>query len=218
MARLVIFDLDHTLSPVNVSFAFGKYLYRTGSLSFYSMCCLVGAYALHKSGMLRIDSLHHLAFRRIFSNKTGSAIQKEVQAFLQKFNPETLFRPLLLQQLKQAKAENAHIWIQSSSPECLVLPIAEIVGISCVHASRYGVDCNGVYTKVVEVVNGEQKRKFLDQFLEKNLVSRKEVTAYSDSLLDLPLLEGVGRAVVVHPDEKLKKIARERNWEIWHEK
>lgn len=216
MARLVIFDLDRTLSPVNVSFAFGKYLYRTGSLPFYSMSCLVFAYALHKSGLLRVDNLHKLAFWLIFSDRKSHAIQKEVQSFLQTAK-KSLFRPSLLEELNRAKAEQAEVWIQSSSPECIVVPIAEMVGISRVTASRYGVDSQGRYSSVLEVVNGERKRKFLDQFLEKNLVSREEVTAYSDSMLDLPLLEGVGRAVVVHPEKKLLKIARARNWRIWHD-
>ena len=37
---------------------------------------------------------------------------------------------------------------------------------------------------------------------------------YSDSFNDLPLLEIATRAVAVDPDETLRKVAQERNWEI----
>jgi HAD superfamily hydrolase (TIGR01490 family) len=216
MPRLVIFDLDRTLSPVNVSFAFGRYLYKAGVIPFYSMSLLVAAYFLHKSGLIKVDKLHKIAFRLIFSQRAQVSIQKMVEAFLAEAR-DWLFRPSLLALLAKEKAQNAQIWLQSSSPECLVLPIAEILGISCVQASRYFVDHHGRYQKVAEVVNGERKRKFLDQFLEKNLVSREEVTAYSDSMLDLPLLEGVGSPIAVHPEKRLEKIARARNWSIWSE-
>jgi hypothetical protein len=38
--------------------------------------------------------------------------------------------------------------------------------------------------------------------------------AYSDSESDLPMLECVGHPVVVNPDATLRRIARERGWEV----
>jgi HAD superfamily hydrolase (TIGR01490 family) len=42
---------------------------------------------------------------------------------------------------------------------------------------------------------------------------------YSDSITDLPMLEAVGNPRAVHPDGRLRRIARQRNWPIldWHE-
>ena len=37
---------------------------------------------------------------------------------------------------------------------------------------------------------------------------------YSDSILDLPLLEVVGRPVAVNPDRRLACTARRRGWSI----
>lgn len=37
--------------------------------------------------------------------------------------------------------------------------------------------------------------------------------AYADSVHDLALLERVGHAVAVHPDRRLRRIARQRGWE-----
>ena len=38
--------------------------------------------------------------------------------------------------------------------------------------------------------------------------------AYSDSESDLPMLRAVGHAVVVNPDQDLRRIAADEGWEI----
>ena len=45
-------------------------------------------------------------------------------------------------------------------------------------------------------------------------LSMENSVFYSDSFNDLPLLEIATRAVAVDPDDTLRKIAQERNWEI----
>ena len=45
-------------------------------------------------------------------------------------------------------------------------------------------------------------------------VSLAEASFYTDSLSDLPMLEAVGRPVAVHPDPRLRRVARQRGWEI----
>ena len=40
--------------------------------------------------------------------------------------------------------------------------------------------------------------------------------AYSDSESDLPMLRAVGHAVVVNPDQDLRRIAAEEGWEVLH--
>ena len=42
----------------------------------------------------------------------------------------------------------------------------------------------------------------------------KDVTFYSDSINDLPLLEAVDFPKAVNPDAMLEKISLERGWEI----
>lgn len=47
-----------------------------------------------------------------------------------------------------------------------------------------------------------------------NGVDLAEAVFYTDSAHDLALLERVGKAVAVHPDRVLRRIAAERGWEI----
>ena len=47
-------------------------------------------------------------------------------------------------------------------------------------------------------------------------IAMDEAAAYADNWSDRALLGQVGRAVVVHPHRKLKRLALERGWDIVH--
>ena len=44
--------------------------------------------------------------------------------------------------------------------------------------------------------------------------SRADITFYSDSANDLPLLERVDRPIATNPDPRLRAVAQERGWRI----
>jgi len=50
------------------------------------------------------------------------------------------------------------------------------------------------------------------KYKQRNSFSR--VTFYSDSIIDLPLLEAVEFPIAVNPDQTLEEIARDRGWKI----
>ena len=55
----------------------------------------------------------------------------------------------------------------------------------------------------------------VDQWMHDNgYEGFKDVTFYSDSINDLPLLEAVDFPKAVNPDAMLEKISLERGWEI----
>lgn len=210
--KIVIFDLDKTLATCNVSFLFGRTLYKRARLSFFTMLHVVFVYFLQKIGIKSMQRLHEVAFRKIFYGKKASELDSEIKTFLEQ--SETLFRVPLLHALRDAQGSGHLVWIQSSSPFCLVAPIATILGIEKVTATEYIVDSTGVYVELGVVVDGEYKKKELVYFLEKNNIKAADVVAYSDSILDLPLLEMVGQPIVVCPDAKLKAQAQMRSWQI----
>jgi HAD superfamily hydrolase (TIGR01490 family) len=62
---------------------------------------------------------------------------------------------------------------------------------------------------------GAKKKEAVEAWLATHSgVNREDITFYSDSSCDLPLLEWCGRAVAVNPDRALAHTARERGWEI----
>jgi putative phosphoserine phosphatase / 1-acylglycerol-3-phosphate O-acyltransferase len=61
---------------------------------------------------------------------------------------------------------------------------------------------------------GKEKKNQSLALLEQLGVSPLDCSFYTDSINDLSLLEQVGKPVAVNPDWRLKKIAKQKNWEI----
>jgi HAD superfamily hydrolase (TIGR01490 family) len=207
LANLVIFDLDGTLASVNVSFAFSKYLYQNKILSLSKMLALASISFAQKLGLCTIEMVHHLAFRIVLLNKSQEDDKRQIDAFL-KLSLPTLFRPELLQCLLDAQDAKSDIWLLSSSPECIVAPIAEHLGVHTVLATRYSIE-DGRYKSLANIVTGKEKRAFLIEHAQ-----NRTATAYTDSINDLPLLEAVTTPIAVYPDRKLKQLALKRHWQI----
>lgn len=210
MTSLVIFDLDGTLSHTNVSFAFTRFLHKNKILSLARMLTIVGIYAAHTCGICSIEFVHNYAFKAILKGKSVVDIQQQIDGFLHQSLP-TLFRPHMLECLTKAKLDNAQIWLLSSSPDCVVEPIAAFLGIPTTFATSYVVQ-DGKYAALASIVTGKTKRACLDSFLVRGPIKS---LAYSDSIHDLPLLEGVDTPIAICPDRALRKIAAKRNWQIW---
>ncbi len=211
--RLIIFDLDKTLARCNVSFAFGQYLYKRGELHFSKMFCLVCTYFLQKCGFCSLTYLHTLAFRLIFKGQKKAHIASLVSEFLAQ-QKDDFFRSELVCLLKQAQSENIAVWIQSSSPHILVQPIAQTFNVQNITASTYSVGSEGKFSHIDSIVDGQTKKNLFLRYIQERGIKQEEVACYSDSSVDLPILESVGEPVVVSGDKKLIKIARKRAWQI----
>ena len=75
---------------------------------------------------------------------------------------------------------------------------------------------NGVFTGELSgaPVAGEARARMLASFARKRGLDLSRSYAYADSISDLPMLEAVGNPVVVNPDSRLQKAAKERGWVI----
>jgi phosphoserine phosphatase len=179
------------------------------------MLFLVCAYFFHKTSLVSVTTLHTLAFKVLFFGKKKSLIDAALTDFFAQ-NNATLYRKELVEKLKKAQNEGALVWIQSSSPDCLVERVANYFLVKHVTATRYGVDEQEKYSHIVEVVDGETKKMRLEEFLKNNVLTFGDVSAYSDSALDLPLLYAVGIPVAVCPDKTLEKIAKRNSWQVMY--
>jgi phosphoserine phosphatase len=74
---------------------------------------------------------------------------------------------------------------------------------------------DGVYTgRSLRAAHGVGKADALLELAREEGIDLVASTAYSDSYSDVPFLEAVGRPVAANPDRKLRRIARERGWEV----
>jgi HAD superfamily hydrolase (TIGR01490 family) len=95
-------------------------------------------------------------------------------------------------------------------------PVARELGIEHIVCSELEVDDQGRFTgQVVEpMCYGEGKIVRAGTLLEQHQIGFEQVTFFSDSITDLPLLSKVDVPVAVNPDRRLLRAARARGWQV----
>jgi hypothetical protein len=64
------------------------------------------------------------------------------------------------------------------------------------------------------VLHGPAKLDAVVSLADEHGINLSSSSAYSDSVNDRPLLEGVGHPVAVNPDRMLRELAAERGWPV----
>lgn len=211
--RLSVFDLDHTLLTVNSSFRFGSFLYHKKFFSFWTLLGCLSDYARHQWLGMSLHDLHAQTFIRLFKGRQLADIDCYVDIFLTEFLADMLYHPVV-QRLKMAQDQGEYVLILSSSPDFLVKEIARRLEVVYWKSTIYESDQEGKLVAVSLVMGGEDKAKYLKELVYQMDLERTDITVYSDSHLDLPILKMAGQAVGIRPDCHLKRICLENGWEI----
>lgn len=207
MCGMSAFDLDGTLLTSNASFAFGSYLYKRGSLSLKGLGHLFFYYSCFQCGCLSLQTLHAKARHFLNSQFTPELLKGFVRDFLSERLEALLYSPVVAH-LQKAKAQGHAVAILSSSPDFLVGPIADYLGVSCWKATVYPTEGEP------QVLGGCRKAEALQRLAIELKISLSTVVAYSDSIEDEPFLKIAGRAVCVRPCRRLQRVGKRRGWEI----
>lgn len=213
MKALSVYDLDHTLIKVNSSFSFGVFLYYRKILPLTTMLKLLCFYGLHKIGALSPAAIHKKAGECFFQGQPIAKISALVTEFLD-LKLQELLDAKVVEQFEKERAAGSYLVILSNSPDFIVSQVAERLRADEWGATEYIVNGGGVIEKIGRFMDGEDKAGRLRLLMERFGIGAANTTAYSDSYLDLPLLELAGRGVAVNPDARLKRICRLRGWKV----
>lgn len=206
--RWHIFDLDHTLFKKNCSFAFGSFLFHHQFISSWKLFRAICDYVQHKAFGMSMQKLHQRASDRLFNEILPCQMELLVQEFLHSnFFPEPYFPAM--ENLRIAHEKGEIILILSSSPDFLVKPIGDLLGVIYSQGTSYK---NFIFQGVA--FDGEAKAQYLQTFAIQQNLLLTDATIYSDSYLDLSLLQLAGEPIAVCPDRKLRKICLQNGWKI----
>lgn len=130
---------------------------------------------------------------------------------------EAMVLPFAHQLIAEHRRHGRAVVMATSSPEHMVAPLAEALGVDDLIASRWE-QRDGTFTGAFEggFVWGRAKRDAVVAWARSNGVSLRASYAYSDSYFDAPLLAAVGSPVAVNPDPRLAAVAVVKGWEIRH--
>lgn len=211
--KISIFDLDKTLLRVNSSFEYSKFLYRKKVFSFWALVFSFWCNFRHRFLGLSLEGLHETVFHTLVKGLSLQTFEKNVAEFLEDFLKWGIYPPAY-QELLEVKAKGHYMVIISSSPSFLVAPLAAFFGVDAWGATEYRVDKDKLLCNIAILMEGAAKAAFAEKIRESLGSHKEDITVYTDSHLDLPLLLAGGTQVAVNPDRKLKRIAKRQNWRV----
>jgi len=208
-----VFDLDRTLISSNCSINFCRYLIAKKVLPPLTLLHSALYYFRHVFFNMSPSELHNQIFMRFLKGRTLESLEREVDAFIERYLEKALYAPALCQ-LKLAQHLGRFTMILSNSPSFLVKKIAKALDVSDWKATEYAVDKQQRLCHIAFIMQGEEKAAYVLKIAEKLGISPSEITAYSDSIWDLPLLLASGTAIAVSPDRKLRTYSLKARWMI----
>jgi HAD superfamily hydrolase (TIGR01490 family) len=216
--KLALFDLDHTLIPLDSDHAWGQFTVSLGWRDADEFGRANDAfYERYKAGTLDIAEYTRFATAAIREQGLSKSIAAHAQymsAVVQKGIKKEALN--LVRQHQQAGDE---VVIVTATNEFVTRPIAEAFGVRELIAIELERDATGLPTGEIKGVPSFREGKVarVEQWLQARGATWSSVscsTFYSDSINDLPLLEKVTHPVATNPDARLHAIAQERGWRI----
>ena len=216
--NLCLFDLDHTLLPLDSDHEFGEFLCRTGVAdatvyrarndAFYRQYC---------EGTLVLD--HYIEFTTSVWRHMSPRDQEALQA---RFMTEVIhpaIRPQALALIDEHRRQGDLMAIVTATNEFVTQPIAKAFGIDDLIAVRLVRDPQGRVTGEIDGVPSFREGKItrVAQWLQERgqtLADFERVSFYSDSPNDLPLLEQATDPVATNPSPALEAEAKARGWRL----
>jgi HAD superfamily hydrolase (TIGR01490 family) len=210
------FDLDKTVISKASMVAFSRPLHRAGMLSRRMMLKAAWGQILYAQFGATPEKLEKLR-ASVLALTTGWD-QAEISAIVREALAEVI-EPIVfdeaLQRIRQHQSWGHKVFIVSASPEEVVAPIAQLLGVDEAIATRAELDEHGRYSGRTErYVYAEEKVAAITEVAERDGLDLDHCWAYSDSATDIPMLAAVGHAVAVNPDRELARAAKDRGWMV----
>ena len=211
---LVIFDLDNTILNGDSDYAMVNYLVQTNILDESAAIQNQQFIEDYNRGELDFDAYTSFALSA-YIGLTLEEINQLILPFVAKVI-EPLINIFALKMIHDHGDQGDTILLASATNELIVRPIAQRLDIPNVIGTQVEFinnQCSGAY--IPPSALGAGKLELVTQWMARNDYTEfEDVTFYSDSINDLPLLEAVGHPKVVSHDPALEKIAAARGWTI----
>ena len=214
--RLALFDLDHTLIPLDSDYAWGEFTVSLGWRDAQDFSqANAGFYADYKAGTLDIHRYVRFAIEAV-RERGLTASQKAHERFMHDVI-EPAMRESARALLRRHQAAGDTVVIVTATNEFVTRPIARAFGVDELIAIELERDARGEPTGAIRGTPSFREGKIarVEQWLAARGLDWSRVqhsTFYSDSINDLPLLEKVDEPVATNPDARLRAIALERGW------
>jgi HAD superfamily hydrolase (TIGR01490 family) len=211
--KAAFFDLDNTLVSASTGILWYKYLRKEGRASSLGLAKVLYAYLRYRRNSLDVKSFAEKEVGRI-----AGMPEEEMIALTERWFDEMVknyIYPRAVEVVNEHRSRGHKLAILSAATIYAVGPVKRHMGI------EHGICTNlvirdGRFTgELVEpYCYGEGKIYWAERFASENGISLDDSYFYTDSYTDLPMLDKVGRPMIVNPDALLEAEAEKRRWPI----
>ncbi|MEE8410252.1 MAG: HAD family phosphatase [Myxococcota bacterium] len=216
---IAFFDLDKTLFPRNTARMWVSAEVRLGFLSRWQALRALGWMVRYHLGAADVSD----ALRLSFANYEGIPeveLRDRSDSF---FDAEMSggFRPGGLDAVSAHRKAGDELVLLTSTSSYLSKKTSDELQLHAYLCNRFVVDDDGKFTgePFEPLCYGPGKVTHAERHAGKNGVALADCAYYGDSYSDVPILEAVGRPIVVNPDPRLRRLAKKRGWKMvdWDE-
>ena len=209
--KFIVFDLDDTLLSGDCEREWITFLTSKGLMNDSS--AKLDQFDLdYRKGILDFEE-YSTFIQKPIMGLTREELDNLVEEFIQK-NIHHLTDNLTRDLLNEASSADK-VLIASGSHDFLVRGFADFFKIDSSIGTPVELK-NNIFTGQLsgEPTFSDGKVRAVEKWCNSNDTEVKDSIFYSDSINDLPMFEVCGVPVAVNPDEKLKKIAKERAFKV----
>lgn len=209
---IAFFDMDKTLLSKSSGVEYVKFLARRGMISRREMLGVFFVSAQYSLNLMDFPK----AMARLNARVKGGDAQA-TRALCETFFRQDLIHtiaPAAAARAKKHEAEGDAVIVLSASTQFVVRPVADYLGYPFGCTELEIVDNHFTGRIVDEPCYGAGKVYWAQRMAQARGVALSDCAFYTDSYSDRPLMELIGRPVVVNPDKKLLALAQERGWQI----
>jgi len=215
--RIALFDLDHTLLPIDSDYSWGVFTQEIGWTDPVAFKERNDEFFEHyKAGTLDIHDYVRFATEAVRLKGPADAAAAHLDFMHSVIRPA--LRRAALDLVRAHQKAGDEVIIVTATNEFVTRPIAGAFGVDELIAVELERDADGWITGEIRGVPSAREGKVtrVGQWLAARGLDWAGVhsTFYSDSINDLALLEKVDEPVATNPDVRLRAIAARRGWRI----
>lgn len=215
--RLALFDLDHTLIPIDSDYEWGEFTIALGWCNSGEFKARNAEFfAQYQAGTLDIHDYVRFATQAMRDQGTVKSAAAHARFMADVVQKAITTQALAL--VQQHRVVGDELVIVTATNEFVTRPIAEAFGVSELIAVELERTIEGELTGEIKGTPSFREGKVAR--VEAWLAARNlgwgdvQTTFYTDSLNDLALLEKATHPVATNPDRRLRALAAERGWRI----
>jgi HAD superfamily hydrolase (TIGR01490 family) len=219
--KLALFDLDHTLLPLDSDHAWGVFTTTLGWTDPVDFSRRNDEFFAHyRAGTLDIHEYIH--FSTLAMRRHGAIKSEAAHADFMRTVIKPAIQPQALELVRSHQEQGDQVLIITATNEFVTRPIAEAFGVNeliAVELEREEISGESAwFTGEIKGIPSFREGKVTR--IEAWLAARQlrlsdvESTFYTDSINDLSLMENVTHPVATNPDDRLRAIAVQKGWRI----